>query len=180
MMKSRTVLPVRFATVAETEDKVKRILERELPRFAEMLKRMEGKKELGLKAIFKENIYSDILANYDQIKKEKERIAKGLFRELALVDIGRQVEAALEQEKERYKHEILDDLEPLSLEVKLNKTYGERMILNGAFLVGQETEASFDRKVDEIDDRYKGKVHFKYVVTPPFNFVTIEIDTRAY
>ena len=74
----------------------------------------------------------------------------------------------------------MEDLTPLSLEVKLNRTYGERMILNAAFLVEEQTEASFDRKVEEIGDRYGDKVNFKYVAAPPFNFVTIAIDTRAY
>jgi len=180
VMKTRTVLPVRFATIAESEDKVKRILEKEQLQFAQMLKSIEGKRELGLKAVFKENIYSDIVANYEQIRIEKEKIAKGPLREFALMDIGRQVEAALEKEKERYKDAILEDLTPLSLEVKLNRTYGERMILNAAFLVKEQTEASFDQKVNEIGDRYRDKVNFKYIAAPPFNFVTIEIDTRAY
>jgi len=180
VMKTRTVLPVRFATVAESEEKVRRILQKEQSQFIPMLKRMEGKKELGLKAVFKENIYGHIMANYEQIRIEKEKIAKGPVRELALVDIGRQVETALENEKEKHQRDILNGLSPLALEVKVNKAYGERMILNAAFLVEEQAEASFDQKVNEIGDRYGDKVNFKYVAAPPFNFVTIEIDTRAY
>ena len=76
MMKTHTVLPVRFCTIAEDENKVKKILEKEHDRFLGLLKDMEGKKELGLKAVFKEDaIYRDILTDYHEIRKEKEKIS---------------------------------------------------------------------------------------------------------
>jgi Gas vesicle synthesis protein GvpL/GvpF len=70
---------------------------------------------------------------------------------------------------------------PLALEVKTNNTYGERMILNAAFLVEKTKEAAFDQKVNELADKYGDKMTFKYVGTlPPFNFVNIEINTGDY
>ena len=69
----------------------------------------------------------------------------------------------------------------LALEVKINNTYGERMIMNAAFLVEKVKEASFDQKVNELADQYTDKMTFKYVGTlPPFNFVNIEINTEDY
>lgn len=182
VMKSYTVLPVRFATIAENEDKVRKILEKEHDRFIDLLRKMEGKKELGLKAVFKEDaIYKEILSNYDEIRVGKERIAKGQTKEFALVAIGRQVEAALEQEKKKYKEYILSSLTPLAIEFKLNNTYGERMVLNAAFLVEENQEAPFDQKVNEMVSKHDDKINFKYVGTvPPFNFVNIEINTEDY
>lgn len=182
VMKSYTVLPVRFATIAENEEKVKRILEKEHRRFVDLLNYLEGKKELGLKAVFKEDVvYKEILANYDEIRMGKERIAKGQGREFALVAIGRQVEAALEQEKKKNVEYILGSLTPLAVEFRLNNTYGERMIVNAAFLVEETKEASFDQKVNEMVSKHSDKINFKYVGTvPPFNFVNIEINTGDY
>ncbi|MEW6375292.1 MAG: GvpL/GvpF family gas vesicle protein [Thermodesulfobacteriota bacterium] len=182
VMRRYTVLPVRFATIAESEDKVRKILEKEHKRFVDLLKNMEGKKELGLKAVFKENIiYKEILANHEEIRIQKERIAKGHAREFALIEIGRQVEAALEEEKKKYKEFILSSLMPLALDVKTNNNYGERMIINAAFLVEKAREASFDQKVNELGDQHGDKINFKYVGTlPPFNFVNIEINTGDY
>jgi len=182
VMKSYTVLPVRFATIAESEDKVRKILEKEHHRFIDLLRKMEGKKELGLKAVFKEDaIYKEILSNYDEIRVHKERLAKGQGKEFALVAIGRQVEAALEQEKKKYEEYILRSLTPLAVEFKLNNTYGERMIVNSAFLIEETQEASFDQKVNEMVSKHSDKINFKYVGTvPPFNFVDIEINTEDY
>ncbi|MBS3905429.1 MAG: GvpL/GvpF family gas vesicle protein [Syntrophaceae bacterium] len=182
VMKSYTVLPVRFATIAENEEKVKRILEKEHRRFVDLLNYLEGKKELGLKAVFKEDVvYKEILANYDEIRMGKERIIKGQAKEFGLVAIGRQVEAALEQEKKKYVEYILGFLTPLAVEFKLNNTYGERMIVNAAFLVEETKEAPFDQKVNEMVSKHGDKINFKYVGTvPPFNFVNIEINTEDY
>lgn len=182
VMKSYTVLPVRFATIAENEDKVRRILEREHNRFVNLLQYMEGKKELGLKAVFKEDIiYKDILANYEEIRIQKEKIVKGPAREFALMEIGRQVEAALEEEKKKYKADILKSFASLVLEVKINHTYWERMVLNAALLVEKTKEAVFDLKVNELAEKYGHKITFKYVGTvPPFNFVNIQINTGEY
>ncbi len=182
VMKTHPVLPVRFCTIAEDENKVRKILDKEHERFLGLLKDMEGKKELGLKAVFKEDtIYKDILSNYDQIRLKKEKMAKGSSREFSLIDIGKEVEAALEEEKKKCKEDILSKLTPLALEVKINNTYGERMIMNAAFLVEATKEATFDGKVNEVADKYGDKITFKYVGTlPPFNFVNIEINTGDY
>ncbi len=183
-MKEHTVLPVRFGTIAEDEEKVKRILKKEYDKFKDLLNDVEGKKELGLKAIFKEDIiYKDILEKYEDIRRLKEKIAKLPPKKTYYqrMQIGKMVETALGKEKEIYKKEILDTLSPLAKEVKTNNTYGERMIVNAAFLVNEEKEAEFDQKVNKLADKYGEKIKFKYVGTlPPFNFVNLVIKTEEY
>ena len=143
---------------------------------------MEDKKELGLKAVFKEDIiYKDILANNDEIRKRKEKLARTPSQTFELIELGKLVEYALEEEKVRRKEEILSVLTPLAADVKSNNTYGERMIVNAAFLIKKERETEFDRKVQEIAERHDEKIKFKYVGTlPPFNFINIEINTGDY
>ena len=185
VMKTYGVLPVRFCTIAEDENKVRKILEKEHDRFFSLLKDMEGKKELGLKAVFKEEaIYKEILADYDEIRMEKEKMAKeppSAHAHQKLMQIGKMVEAALEEEKAKWKEELLSGLVPLALEVKTNNTYGERMILNAAFLVEKTNEAAFDMRVNELAEKYGDKMTFKYVGTlPPFNFVNLTINVGEY
>lgn len=184
VMKAYTVLPVRFATIAEDEDKVKKILEKEHDRFVDLLKNLEGKKELGLKTIFKEDvIYKDILERYEDIGVLKGKIAalspeKTYYQRM---EIGERVKAALEKEKEKCKGDILNTLSPLAVEIKTNNTYGELMIINAAFLVEKHREAEFDQRVNELADKYGNKTKFKYVGTlPPFNFVNLVIETGKY
>ena len=184
VMEKHTVLPVRFSTIAEDEEEVEKILEKEYDRFVALLKDMKSKKELGLKAIFKEEvIYKDILEKYKDIKRLKERIStippeRTYYQRM---EIGDMVEAALQKEKEIYKKRILNTLLPLAVEVKNNNTYGERMIISAAFLVEEHKEPEFDQKVQELGEKHGNKIEFKYVGTvPPFNFVNLAIKTSGY
>ena len=183
VMKEYTVLPIRFSTIAESEDKIKLILEKEYDNFKDLLNKLEGKKELGLKAIFKEDIYNYILEKYQDIKALKVKIEtlpleKTYYQRM---EIGRMVEAALQKEREVCKEDILNNLSPLAWEIKTNNTYGERMIINAAFLVEKYKERDFDHEVSELDVKYSNRINFKYVVTvPPFNFVNLVIETGKY
>jgi hypothetical protein len=184
VMDEYTTLPVRFATVAEDEEKVKRILEKEYSRFKDLLNSIKDKTELGLKAMFREEvIYKDILEKYEDIKRLKEKIVaitpeKSHYQRM---EIGKMVEEALQREKEIVRDDILDTLSPLAVEVQTNDTYGELMIVNAAFFVEKAKEADFDQQVQQLDNKYSERVTFKYVgPLPPFNFVNIMINTEDY
>jgi hypothetical protein len=183
-MAEYTALPVRFATVAKDQEKVKRILEKEHDRFKDLLDSVKNKTELGLKAMFKEEvIYKDILEKYEDIKRLKEKIAAIALEKAHYqrMEIGKMVEEALQREKEIVRDDILDTLSPLAVEVKTNDTYGELMIVNAAFFVERRKEANFDQQVQLLDDKYGEKVIFRYVgPLPPFNFVNIMINTEDY
>jgi len=184
VMKEYTVLPVRFVTIAENEEIVKKILEKEYDKFKNLLDEIRGKKEFALKAMFKEEIiYKEILEKYEDIRKLKEAISSEppVKTYYLRVEIGRKVEAALQKEKDIYKEEILNTLSPLAQDTKVNTPYGERMIINAAFLVTVDNESEFDQRVQDLDARYGDKIKFKYVGTlPPFNFVNLVIETGRY
>ncbi len=159
-------------------------MEKEHDKFTGMLKNIEGKKELGLRAIFKEDvIYKEIAENYEDIKKIKKALsseppAKTYYLRM---EAGRKVEAALQEQKDMYKKEILETLSPLAKDTKVNNPYGELMIISAAFLVENANETEFDRNVQILADKYDDKIKFKYVGTlPPFNFVNLVIETMGY
>ncbi len=184
VMSDRAVLPVRFATVTEDKEKVMNILEDEYDDFKELLSRMQGKTELGVKAVFESDvIYGNILQKYQNIRELKEKIA-GLPPEKTYqqrMEIGRMVEAALNREKESIREDILDTLSPLAAESKTSALYGELMLVNASFLVEKAKEAEFDRRVEGLSDEYGGNVNFKYAgPLPPFNFVNLVIETEKY
>jgi hypothetical protein len=183
VMEHYTVLPVRYGIIAEDEEKVRRILEREYGRFKELLNRMEGKRELGLKAVFNEKfIYQEILQSYPEIRRLRNEIASRPPEAtyFGRIEIGRMVESALKKEKEKYKDLILHALGGLAEDsICTDRIIGERMILNAAFLVNRDKEGEFDQRVNQLGNRYGDKITFKYVGTlPPFNFVNLVIDLK--
>ncbi|NCU33554.1 MAG: GvpL/GvpF family gas vesicle protein, partial [Candidatus Moranbacteria bacterium] len=179
-----SVLPIRFSTISSSldESKIVKILEKEYDKFDKLLVEMEGKKELGLKVVaIEQPIYNHILEKYDDIRTYKDKLAK-LDPEKAhyqLMKIGEMVEKALEKEKELFKNELMDKLAPLSVDTKINDNYGERMVLNAAFLIINEMEQVFDKEIAALDEKYGKLLSFKYVGTlPPYNFVNLVINTK--
>jgi len=185
VMKQFTVLPVRFSTISEHNDDagIVRILEKDYQKFDEMLNKMEGKKELGLKVLAHEApIYESILEKYDDIRSLRAKLIhlpvdKTHYQRMK---IGEMVAEALKKETENYKNIILDALSPLADEVKLNDNYGEMMILNSAFLIKNTSEPEFDKVVNNLDEKFGSFMTFKYVGTlPPYNFVNLVINTKG-
>ena len=185
VMKQFTVLPVRFSTISEHDDDagILRILEKDYKKFDEMLDKMEGKKELGLKILANESaIYESIIEKYDEI-----RIMRGKLMNLPAdkthyqrMKIGEMVAEALKKETENFKTMILDVLNPLSEDQKLNDNYGEMMILNAAFLIKNSAEPAFDKAVNDLDEKFGNLMTCRYVGTlPPYNFVNLTINTKG-
>ncbi|MFN3385410.1 MAG: GvpL/GvpF family gas vesicle protein [Candidatus Thermochlorobacter sp.] len=177
LLKYYTLLPMQFSTIAESEEAVLALLEREYERFRTMLENLQGKKELGLKAIFYDSIFQDILQSNADIQRRKMELERTGASQAALIEIGKMVEAALEAEKRRYREEILAHLRPLALETVENKLIGEKMLLNAAFLVAASEEERFDQKVNDISESFGKKIKFKYVGTlPPYNFARLSLS----
>ena len=184
VMKQFSVLPIRFSTISGSydESKILKILEKEYDKFSDLLEKMKGKKELGLKVLaLEEPIYKYILEKYDDIRALKEKLAK-LDHGKAhyqLMKIGEMVEKALIKENSKFSDNIINALTPLAEEVKVNDQYGERMILNAAFLIKNENETEFDKTINSFDEQYGKLISFKYVGTlPPYNFVNLVINTQ--
>lgn len=181
VFKRHTVLPVRFCTIAEGEAKVLEILTREYDGFRVLLDAMRDRVEVGVKAIFHDTlIYQAILERHGEIRRRKEAAAAlpPTKAHWQLVEIGRMVEEALEVEKAGVRDEIVEALKGLSHDFRLtDRLLGERMIMNAAFLVDRDREAAFDRMIDELAERYREMVRFKYAGGfAPFNFVNLTIQ----
>jgi hypothetical protein len=187
VMKLFTVLPVRFSTISEYSDNegILRILEKEYNKFDELLSKMEGKKELGIKVLAYEQealMYESILEKYDDIKLLRDKLInisadKSHYQRMK---IGEMVAEALKKETENYRNIILETLNPLAEDVRINNNYGEMMILNAAFLIKNTSEPEFDKAVNDLDEKYGRLMTFKYVGTlPPYNFVNLVINTKG-
>jgi len=185
VMTSITVLPVRFSTISEHNDDagILRILEIDYDKFDGLLNKMDGKKELGLKVLAHEApIYKSILEKYDETRSLRDKLInlpadKTHYQRMK---IGEMVAEALKKEIENYKNIILDVLNPLADDKKINDNYGEMMILNAAFLIKNTVEPMFDKVVNNLDEKYGHLMTFKYVGTlPPYNFVNLTINTKG-
>jgi hypothetical protein len=180
VMKQYPMLPVRFGTVSEGLDPIrKKLLKERQSELTETLRHMQGKIELGIKAIWKDMkpVFEEIVSQNKDISRLRDRLMKrrgGVQRDQ--VRLGEMVKEALEVWKQQKEQSILDPLEGLWVEKKLNDHFGDQMITNAAFLVEKEKEKAFDLAVEKVTEQYAGKMTLKYVgPIPPCNFVEIVV-----
>lgn len=175
-----SVLPVRFGTIASSADEIRGLLDRRHREFKNLLIAMAHKIELGIKGIWKnrDEIFKEIAEEQREIKGLKEEIQKqkGKKNIQAKMAVGKMVEEALQAKKEKETGAITERLRKTSLDYKLNKTIGDEMFMNAAFLVDRGREKEFDNIMDDLDRQYKNRTKFMYAgPLPPYNFVNIII-----
>lgn len=183
-----TVLPVRFGTVCKptpgkssAEEKIKELLRRRYGEFHSLLREMENKVELGLKVFWKkERLFQEIAAANQDIREMRDRIAANpsgaLSTRYERLQLGTMVYDEIEDRREIEARRLARALSPLAERYETNKVLTDMMILNAAFLVHHSQVGEFDAKVNELDERYNGRMTFKYVgPVPPFNFVELVV-----
>jgi hypothetical protein len=175
-----SVLPVRFGTIASNADEIRNLLDRRYREFKNLLRDMDHKVELGVKGIWKnmDVIFKELGEENKEIKKLKEKIQNdGVKKNIQTkIEVGKMVEKALRKKKEKEAERFVDILRRAYVDHRLNKTIGDEMFMNAAFLVDKGREKEFDNIMDDLSEEYKDRIKFMYAgPLPVFNFVNITI-----
>ena len=188
VMKEFTVLPVRFCTIASSVDEVRNLLDRRYREFKNLLKDMDHKVELGVKGLWKNMvpIYNEIVKENQTIERlrEKARPRSGKKRALLLetrVEMGKLVEEALQRKKDEEGDMICEALRRTVVDHRRNRTLGDEMFLNAAFLVDKGREKEFDNIMEDLNEGYQERIRFMYAgPLPPYNFVNVTIYSEEW
>ena len=182
-MEEYTVLPVRFCTIAEEEEIIiEKVLKTRYQEFIDLLRGMEGKLELGVRARWTDlnAIFAEVVEENQEIKAIKEALLgeRNEQRKYAgKIKIGQLVQKALEEKKKREAEELLETLRPLSLDCKENRIYGDMNLVNAAFLISRKMEKEFDHKMRELEKAYGERKRLKYIgPIAPYNFVEVVVN----
>jgi Gas vesicle synthesis protein GvpL/GvpF. len=179
VMQDYAVLPVRAFTVAASAEEVRSFLRKNYAGLKGILKDMDNKIELGVKAYWKDmkTIFQEIVDETERIKKLRDKIAlKPQGQSTEKIRLGEMAASALKAKKDREGEELLRGLKRVAYDFRLNETRGDEMIINAAFLVDRGREKEFDNRVDELDRKYGQRIKFTYVgPAPPYNFVRLTI-----
>ena len=177
VMQQHTVIPMSFGTVFKTEDDIVELLRSAYDAFRDVLNKMLGKFEFGLKVLWdRDQIVREIEEEDEDIRRLKSEISSQRGSTyFARMQYGRLIDAALQARSERYVAEIFQALRDVSVASRSNKPIGDRMILNAAFLVTRDREDEFDARVKALGAAHD-KLTFKYTGPwPPYNFVNIRL-----
>ena len=179
VMREFTLIPMSFGTVFRSENDVLALLRSTYQAFTDVLEKMQDKIEFGLKILWdRDKVVAAIERENDEIRRLKDEITRNAASStyFARMQLGRLVEAAMEEASNRYVADIHEQLKEVSVASRSNKVIGDRMILNAAFLVDRSDEKSFDERVKAISLQYEDLLTFKYTGPwPPYNFVNIKL-----
>ena len=177
VMRKHTVIPMSFGTVFKTRDDIVELLRSAYDAFHDVLVKMQGKLEFGLKVLWdREVMIREIERADEDIRNLKEQIgAQKGSTYFARMQYGRLVDVALQSMSEKYLAEIFEALRGVAVASRANKPIGDKMIMNAAFLVSREQEADFDARVKTLGAKYD-RLTFRYTGPwPPYNFVNIRL-----
>jgi hypothetical protein len=181
MKEFRSVLPIRFGTIAATPDEIRNLLNRRYSEFMELLKQFENKVELNVRGNWNNMgvIYKEIDKNHTELQKirtEIEMLQDPEKRNSKISEAGNLVAKALIEMKEAETENIIDAFRRAVFEYKHNKTSSDAMFMNTAFLVNSGREVEFDNIMTDLGNKYDGRCDFVYTAPLPiFNFIDLKI-----
>ncbi|AGI68580.1 GvpL/GvpF-family gas vesicle protein 1 [Octadecabacter antarcticus 307] len=181
LMEEFTLLPVRFNTVAPEAGAIEeRLLVPRHEEFTQLLGQIDKRVELGIKAFWHDGmIFEEVLRENDSIRKMRDALegksVDGSYYER--IQLGEKIEQAMIKKRVEDEEIILSRIRQHVHKSRSNKTIGDRMVLNGAFLVDANKESDFDKAVQLLDQDLGNRLMFKYVgPVPPYNFVNIVVN----
>ncbi len=181
MKEFSSVLPLKFGTIAATPDEIRNLLNRRYCEFMELLKGFDNKIEVNVKCVWKDmsSIYKEIDKKNEALKKlriEFKNETDQQKKKEKMIEAGKLVEIALKEKKEEQAEEILMAFRKSVFEYKENKTTGDTMFFNMAFLINSGREKEIDNIISDLDQKFQDHIDFSYTSPLPiFNFIDLKI-----
>ncbi|MDE5413662.1 GvpL/GvpF family gas vesicle protein [Alkalihalobacterium chitinilyticum] len=182
VMKDHSVIPISFGNVFKSEEDVLVLLKKLYQEFTQIFPKIENKFEVGLKIIGNKEWLKEEVEQNSQIKKLKETMQRksknaAYYDRIRLGELTKNFFLSLQ---EQIVEEVYLPLSELAESSKENDIINERMLLNAAFLIDSTVENEFDKKVNEIYQKWAEKVEFKYTGPwPPYNFINIKLKVEG-
>jgi len=184
IMQEYAVLPVRFSTIAKSDEEIiEKVLKPRYEEFKRLLAWIAGKEAIEVRAswINMDTIFQELAEASASVRALKTRIegkpeASTYYDR---IELGKLVEARLKDKRRDTASQILEALKPHACEFRDNseKLYGDQPICNLSFLVEGEHTIAFDQAVAELRASSNGRVKFRVNhQVAPFDFVTIVIQ----
>jgi len=176
------VLPVKFGTTVEDEEKVGTILRLGYDDFRGALDGLKDKVQVELIATWElASVLADVACE-EPIAQLKSSIGAdstpASIRDR--VRLGEMIKRSLDRRREEYEQAALQRLVPCSLELRRNPLFHDSLVMNLAVLLEKGQQEEFDRSLDVLDQELGGRLTFRRVgPLPPYSFNTVEMQSVA-
>ncbi len=196
VMEQSTVIPFKFPTVFKTEDSLKAMVENFVDEFKDILNRIEGRKEWGVKIYCDmEKFKTTVVKKDKQVLRIEEEIkssgiGKAYFlnkkKEELIDDITNKAITGYRMEIRETLRKHSNDARPVKLLPKEATGRKDEMILNAAFLVDKTKLKNFINSINYLKERYSdvgSDIGFDFDYTgpwPPYNFCDLPKEEAQY
>ena len=182
--KATTVLPVRFGTVMESDDAVrKRLLEPNAAGLTELLNELAGRVQLNVKGDYdEERLLSAVVREVPAVATLRERVQKlsdsaGYYDRIRL---GELVAAEIARRREDDAALARARLEPRSVATSAEEPQSPNAAFNLAFLVEGSDVDAFSEAVAKLRAELGERVRLDYVgPLPPYSFGEADLSAGA-
>jgi uncharacterized protein YacL (UPF0231 family) len=182
VMKSYPVIPMNFGNVFSSEDDIRYLMDHLYDEFFLLFPRLHNRIEVGLKLVGKKAWLEQEIEKDSAIADLKEQV-KNKSEASALYDrmkLGEHASLFIDGLRKAVEDEVFEPLAQLSDAAKQNEPSDPRILLNAAFLIDRDNEASFDKEVSELYEQWSAKAEFKYTGPwPPYNFINIRLKIEG-
>jgi Gas vesicle synthesis protein GvpL/GvpF len=170
-----TVLPVRFGTVMSDDSAViDEFLEPSHDELAATLAELAGKVQLTVKGFYEqEALMASIVQRSPAIARLREHVraipeAAAYYKR---IELGQRVAAEVERARERDAQDLVDRLQPLALDTRVEPPSTADGAFNAAFLVEEARVDEFSAAVSGLGRELAGRIRLRYVgPVAPYSF----------
>lgn len=173
-----TVLPMRLGIVMGSDEEVRdRLLERHDTELRDQLVRFRGKFEADVRATYEEDaLMREVIGSDPEIARLRASLQgrpdDATYYER--IQLGQLVAGAADRIRQADEEKLMSALRQVCLEARVSAPGHERVALNAAFLLDEETTQEFDEVLEAIAEGQAGRLRFRYTgPLPPHSFVEL-------
>ena len=174
-----SVLPVVFGTVVGSDEELRNFLRLNHDALADLLARLSGKVELGLKVYWDtSNIFEYFVATHQELERMRNRLFQaGRIATLEdKVALGETFASMLQQARQRHTERVNEVLAPYCADIRCVNPGEEQMIMKLACLVEKDRRPQWEEGVRQAAMLFDDHFRFDYNGPwPPYNFVDIDV-----
>lgn len=175
IIQKTAIIPLRFGTLFEQEEDVRKVLRQNAKTFLKQLRKFEEKIEIELRVWWKKENFQQVMLKNKRLGRWKKALEEGTGQGFDVVEFGKAISEGADLERKHIEKTFLAALRPLAVKWLVKEPTDELQAFDGVFLVEKAREEEFDNAVGSLYESRSQEMIFKYTGPwAPHHFVEEE------
>lgn len=179
IMQKFSIVPFRFGTTLRDKEEVVLMLSKGNRLIKDILERVRDKIEVNVTVTWQNfPLFLKEIGEEEDIRRIKEQLLS-VPSEATLEEkmkVGFLVKKRLDEKKEKYRAQILEAVKAMTLDMKIQDSKEDSVVLNGAFLIPRQEWEKMENALEKLNRDFEEKLHFRCVAPlAPYSFFTLEV-----